>query len=238
MIDRDLLQDAPNTPDTLSFSSTAARRTCSSLSICSFSRSSSSCIIIRPSSGLMPPLVAMLWVTETHLLFWDAPHWLRMYVSIAIYEQWPGRFQYYHALLRGNTFEITAYFCKWTWGLSFFVHVQPHGGDKALTRPIVHLILSNLRKKTAATVCKLPHKRWIQVNHGRNHLNPHECQDPVFSYRILHCTWSMSLILKSWLTFSNLDQHGLYFNHSLSGPPLSKWTRIIENELALTMTEG
>lgn len=48
------------TPDKLSLSSTAARRTCSSLSICSLSRSSSSCIIIRPSSGLGPALVDIL----------------------------------------------------------------------------------------------------------------------------------------------------------------------------------
>lgn len=48
------------TPDKLSLSSTAARRTCSSLSICSLSRSSSSCIIIRPSSGRGPALEDIL----------------------------------------------------------------------------------------------------------------------------------------------------------------------------------
>lgn len=56
------------TPDKLSFISTAARRTCSSLSICSFSRSSSSCIIIRPSSGLTPPLLAILGHRHTPVI--------------------------------------------------------------------------------------------------------------------------------------------------------------------------
>lgn len=63
----------PPTPDKLSLSSTAARRTCSSLSICSFSRSSSSCIIIRPSSGLGPALEDILG-TNFHSL--EATFWL------------------------------------------------------------------------------------------------------------------------------------------------------------------
>lgn len=52
--------------DKLSFSSAAPRRTCSSLSICSFSRSSSSCIIIRLSSDFT--VVAIL--AQRNLVFY------------------------------------------------------------------------------------------------------------------------------------------------------------------------
>lgn len=63
------------TPDRLSLSSTAARRTCSSLSICSFSRSSSSCIIIRPSSGLGPALEDILGETQANFYSLEATFW-------------------------------------------------------------------------------------------------------------------------------------------------------------------
>ena len=48
------------TPDKLSFSSVVEKRTCSSLSICSFKRSSNSCIIISRSSGLIVRLPGIL----------------------------------------------------------------------------------------------------------------------------------------------------------------------------------
>lgn len=56
----------PLTPDRCSFRSAAESRMCSSLSICSFRRSSSSCIIIRPSSVLLTCLPTILLQTDTH----------------------------------------------------------------------------------------------------------------------------------------------------------------------------